>query len=60
MRLLFGIRPEHLVSELFLLLRHQVIHVLKGRNELLHMLCMLLGELLMTACSAQRSSILRD
>ena len=46
LRLPLGIRPEYLVRELLLLVGHCVVQVLEGRNELLHMLCMLLGDLL--------------
>ena len=45
LRLPFGIYTEYLVRELFLLIRHHVIKVLKGRNELLYVLCVLLGDL---------------
>jgi len=44
-RLLLGVGPEHLVGYLFLLVRHYVVKVLKGCNQLLHMLRMLLGDL---------------
>src|SRR5262249_23597707 len=54
LRMLFGVRPEYLVSELFLLLRHHIIQVLKGRNEFLHMLCMLLGQLFIGLLVLQR------
>jgi hypothetical protein len=40
------IGAKHLVRYLFLLVRHHVIQILKSRDELLYMLCMLLGELL--------------
>ena len=46
LRLLFGIRPEYLVRELLLLVRHCVVQVLESRNELLQILRMLCGELL--------------
>lgn len=43
---LFRIGAEHLVGELFLLIGHRVVQVLESRDELLHPLRMLLGELL--------------
>ncbi len=46
LRLPLGIRPEYLVCELFLLVGHCAVQVLESRDELLHILCMLLGDLL--------------
>ena len=44
-RLPLGVGPEQLVGYLFLLVRHYVVKILKGYNQLLHMLRMLLGDL---------------
>ena len=46
LRVPFGIGAEHLVRQLFLLIGHRIVKILEGWNELLHMLCMLLGDLL--------------
>jgi hypothetical protein len=46
LRLPLEFRAKHLVRELFLLIRHRIVQVLKGRNQLLQMLRMLLGDLL--------------
>jgi len=46
LRLSLSVRPENLVCELFLLIGHRIVEVLKGRNQLLQMLRMLLGDLL--------------
>jgi len=46
LRLLLEFRAKNLVRELFLLIRHRIVQILKGRNQLLQMLRMLLGDLL--------------
>jgi hypothetical protein len=42
---LLGVGPEHLIGELFLLLRHRAVQVLERYDQLLHVLRVLLGEL---------------
>ena len=43
---LFRIGAEYLISELLLLLGHDVIQILEGGYQFLHALCVVLGELL--------------